>query len=130
MWQLLLIFIAIVILIALFAAKGSGSNSVQYMFSVDTSMDNAYRAITKYSKYGLGSPNISQSGIIKLMQIVDNIDDSQGSVILTVNIHQVSETRCSIVVLAGNMQSMQKINPSPYAKDIVDSIRKAYYKIH
>ncbi len=91
-------------------------------FTAGMSVDNAYRAIKKHSKYNIGKPTIPRTGSLTLATLADNIDENSASVFLSIGIHPVSDGKCKVVIGALNMKTQQRINPSPYAQDIIDAI--------
>jgi hypothetical protein len=125
MAPLILILLAIVILVVHFATRTSGSNKKLYVISVDTSMDNAYKAIKQYSKHDFKLDYTTNDELT--MKTWLNIDNA-----IAIDIRKVSPRRCKVFIASKSKINGEYIwvDPNLYVSDILNALNKANYTTH
>lgn len=127
---ILIIMVGIIIvgfLISFFrtAASNTGSGKKLCVISVDTSMDNAYKAIKQYSKHDFELDGTTKDELI--MKTWLNIDNA-----IVIDIRKVSPRRCKVFIASKSKINGEYIwvDPNLYVSDILNALNKANYRTH
>jgi hypothetical protein len=125
----LVIFITVLavtfILYAYICESGrTGSGKKLCVISVDTSMDNAYKAIKAYSKHDFKLDYATKVEITMKTWM----DMKNG---IAIDIRKVSPRRCKVFVGAVFIENgMNWVDPSSHVPDILNALNKANYTTH
>lgn len=106
------------------AASNTGNGKKLCVISVDTSMDNAYKAIKEYSEHDFKLDYATKVEITMKTWL----DIKNG---IAIDIRKISPRRCKVFVGAVFIENgMNWVDPSSHVPDIINALNKANYTTH